>query len=69
MNMDKLEQDLTDALAQVVSDEAVLAAAVEAVKGVVPPQPAEDPGWAAIKAALEANGWSESVVTPAEPTV
>lgn len=62
-SMDKLEQDLKDALAQVVNDEAVLAAAVEAVKGVLPSQPAEDPGWAAVKAALEANGWSQPVPT------
>lgn len=59
MDTSKLEQDLKDALTQVVSDEATLQAALSAISGVLaPPETPEDAAWVAVKAALEANGWS-----------
>lgn len=56
MDTTKLQQDLANALAQVVTDEATLQSAVQAVNGVL--QPSVDPTWVAVKAALEANGWT-----------
>lgn len=64
MDPSTLEQNLTDALTQVIADEATLQAAIDAVKNVVSvpvtPAPA-DPAWTAVQADLVANGWTAPV--------
>lgn len=61
MDLATLEQNLVDALTQVISEEAQLQAAIDAVKAALPPQPpapAVDPAWQAVQDALKANGWT-----------
>jgi hypothetical protein len=75
MDLSTLEKDLEDALAQVLSDEEQLKAAVDAVKAALPPsvpQPPVDPAWQAVQDALSANGWTApqpAVPTSPEPPV
>lgn len=66
MDLTQLEQTLKDALAQVVTEEETLNAAVAAVKAALPA--AEDPAWTAVKSALTANGWTAPAPTPPAPT-
>lgn len=67
MDVNQLEQNLTNALNQVVTDEATLQAAIDAVKSVVNSAGPVDPTWDAVKEALKANGWSEPVAMPEIP--
>ena len=68
MDLATLEQNLVDALTQVISEEAQLQAAIDAVKAALPPvvtPPAEDPAWKAVQEALTANGWTAPVAPSA----
>ena len=62
MDLTQLEQQLKDALANVINEEAVLNQAIDAVKAVLPNVPV-DAAWAAVQVALTANGWT----APAQP--
>lgn len=75
MDLATLEQNLVDALTQVISEEAQLQAAIDAVKAALPPQPpapAPDPAWQAVQTALEDNGWTApqppAPAAPVEPS-
>ena len=65
MDLSQLEQQLETALQSVITEETQLQAAIDAVKAVLPTAPVADPAWAAVQAALEANGWTAPA--PASP--
>ena len=63
MDLTQLEQDLENALSEVITEEAQLQAAIDAVKAALP-QAVEDSSLAGVKEALLADGWS----APADST-
>lgn len=67
MDLATLEQNLVDALTQVISEEAQLQAAIDAVKAALPPVVPVDPAWQAVQDALSANGWTAPEAPPVEP--